>query len=41
MSLVQDHHMIQAVAAETPNEPLHVGILPRTPRSDQYFFDLV
>jgi hypothetical protein len=28
MLLVQDHHMIQAFAADTPDEPLHVGILP-------------
>jgi hypothetical protein len=39
MSLVQDDYVIQAVAAYTPDEPLDIGILPRTPRRNQHFFD--
>ena len=39
MSLVQDDDMVQAFAAETPDEPFDVGVLPRTAGSDQYFFD--
>jgi hypothetical protein len=30
MLLVQDDHVVQAVAAETPGQPLDVRILPRT-----------
>jgi hypothetical protein len=39
MSLVQDDHVIQAVAAYAPDEPLHIGVLPRTPGGDDHFFD--
>jgi hypothetical protein len=39
MSFVQDDRMIQAFAADTPDEALHVGILPRTPRGDHDFLD--
>jgi hypothetical protein len=28
MALVQDDHVVQAVAADAANEPFHVGILP-------------
>jgi hypothetical protein len=38
-SLVQDDHVVQVFAADTPNEPLHVGVLPRTPGGDHHFFD--
>jgi hypothetical protein len=41
MVLVQDHYVVQAVAAETPNQPFDGGILPRTPRSDDDVFDPV
>ena len=34
MALVQDDHVIQAFAADTPDEPLDVGVLPRTPGGD-------
>jgi hypothetical protein len=34
MSLVQDDHVIEAVAADTPDEPFDVWILPRTPGGD-------
>jgi hypothetical protein len=36
---VQDNYVIQAVAAETPDEPFDVRILPWTPWSNHYFFD--
>ena len=39
VSLVQDDHVIQAFAADTPDEALHVGILPRTPRGDHDLHD--
>jgi hypothetical protein len=39
MSLVQDDHVIQAFAADTPDEPLNVRILPRAPGGDHHFFD--
>src|SRR5262245_32726475 len=32
MSLVEDDDMIEHLAADTPDEPLAVGILPRTAR---------
>jgi hypothetical protein len=35
MTVVQDDHVIQTFTPNTPNEPLHVGVLPRTPGSDQ------
>src|SRR5215813_10256329 len=39
MALVQDDHMVQAVAANTPNKPLDVRILPRTPGGDHDLLD--
>jgi len=39
MSLVQDDHAVQAFAADTPDQPLEVGVLPWTPGSNQYFFN--
>ena len=35
MSLMQDDHVIQAFAAETPDEPLDVRMLSRTPWGTQ------
>jgi hypothetical protein len=39
MALVQDHYVVQAFAADTPDEPLHVGILPGTLWSNHHFCD--
>ena len=39
MSLVQNDHVIQAFAANTPDQPLHIGVLPGTPRGNQHFID--
>ena len=39
MLFVQDDHAIEALATDTPDEPLRVGILLRTVRRDLYFFD--
>ena len=39
MSLMQDNHVIQAFAADSPDEPLDIRILPRTPWGDHHFFD--
>ena len=39
MSLVQDDHVVQAFAADTPDQPLDVRILPRTPRGDHDLLD--
>src|SRR5215216_2501142 len=39
MALVQDDHVVQALATDTPDDSLHVGILPRTSGSDDHFFD--
>jgi hypothetical protein len=39
MSLVQDDHMLQAFAADTPNQPFDVGILPRTLGGNDDFVD--
>jgi hypothetical protein len=39
MSLVQDDHVVQAFTANTPNEPLDVRILPRTPGGDHDLLD--
>jgi hypothetical protein len=38
MSLVQDDHMIEAFAADTPDEALDIGILPGTSRSNDHVF---
>jgi hypothetical protein len=39
MPLVQDDHMVQALAPDTPNQPLDIGVLPGTLWSDQHFLD--
>ena len=39
MALVQDDHVIEAFAADTPDEPFDVWILRRTPGGNQYFFN--
>ena len=39
MARVQDDHVVQAVAADTPDESFDVGVLPRSPGSNQYFFN--
>ena len=39
MQLVQHDHVVQAFTADTPNEPSDIGVLPRTPGSDDDFFD--
>ena len=39
MPLMEDDHMVQTLPADTPNQPLHKGILPRTPGGDQDLFD--
>jgi hypothetical protein len=39
MLLIQHGHVIEALAPDTADEPLHVGILPRTVRRDLHFFD--
>src|SRR5919198_507850 len=39
MSLVQDDHMVQAFTADTPDQPLDVRILPRTPGGDHNLLD--
>jgi hypothetical protein len=36
MSLVQDHHVIQAFTADTPDQPLDIRILPRTSGGNQH-----
>ena len=39
MALVQDDHVVQAVVADTPNQPFDVGVLQRTAWGNQHFFD--
>lgn len=39
MPLVQDDHLVQALAPDTPDQPLDIGVLPWTLGSDQHFFD--
>jgi hypothetical protein len=34
MSLVEDDYMIQASTADSPDEPLDIGVLPWTPEGD-------
>src|SRR6266581_7674466 len=46
MSLVQDDHMIETLATNTPNQALHIRILPGAPWSnkdllDAHMFDLL
>src|SRR6266704_5840519 len=38
MPLVEDDDLIERIAPDTPDEPLAVGILPRTARGDLDFF---
>jgi hypothetical protein len=39
MGLVQHDHLIQALATDTADEALHVGILPRATRRDLHLVD--
>jgi hypothetical protein len=39
MSLVQDNHVVQAFAADAPDQPFDVGGLPWTPWGNQDFLD--
>jgi hypothetical protein len=39
MPLVQDDHVIQAFASNTPDEPLDVWFLTRTSWGNQHFFN--
>src|SRR5262245_10780923 len=39
MALVQDDHVVQAFTADTPDQPLDVRILPRTPWGDHDLLD--
>ncbi len=39
MLFVQYDHAVEALARDTPDEPLRVGILLRTVRRDLDFFD--
>jgi hypothetical protein len=37
--LTQDDNVVQAFAANTPDEALHIRVLPGTPGRDEHFFD--
>jgi hypothetical protein len=39
MALVQDNHVVQAFAADTPDQAFDVRILPGTPGGDEDLFD--
>ena len=39
MVLVQDDDVVQAFATDAPDEPLDIGVLPRTARGDAHFFN--
>ena len=39
MTLVQYDDMIQTISPNAANHSFHEGILPRTPRRSQHFFD--
>src|SRR5687767_12953015 len=39
MSLMQDDHVIQTLAADTPNHSFDIGVLPWTLGGDDHFFD--
>src|SRR5262245_4654502 len=39
MSRVQDDHVIQTLATDAPDEPLDIGILPRTSWGNEHFFN--
>src|SRR5881409_3049888 len=36
MLCAEHDHVIETLAADTPDEPFHVGILPRRPRGDHH-----
>jgi hypothetical protein len=38
MPLVEDDHLVQALAPDTPKQPLDVGVVPGTLWSDQHVF---
>src|SRR5208337_2471900 len=38
MPLIESDHVIQALAAQGPNEPLHVAILPRGARGNRNLY---
>jgi hypothetical protein len=40
MSLVKDDHVVQAFAADTPDQPFDIGVLLRTPGCDHDVLDL-
>src|SRR5918999_628519 len=39
MALVQDDHVVQALATNAADEPLDIGVLPRTSWGDEHFFN--
>jgi hypothetical protein len=39
MSLMQDDHVIQTLAADIPNHSFDIGVLPWTLRGDDHFVD--
>ena len=39
MALVQDDHVVQTLAADAPDQPFDIGVLPGAPWGDQYFLD--
>ena len=39
VALVEDDHVVQAIAPDTTDDPLHVRILLRAARSRDHFFD--
>jgi hypothetical protein len=39
MLRMEDHHMIETLPTDTPDEALHIRVLPRTLRCDHDFFD--
>jgi hypothetical protein len=40
-ALVQDNYVVQAFAADTPDQPLHIGILPWALGGDEDVFEPV
>src|SRR5262245_36990178 len=40
MLLAKDNHMIQTLASDRADEPLHIWSLPRTVRRSDYFLNL-
>jgi hypothetical protein len=39
MPLVEDHYVVQALPADTPDQSLHIWVLPRTPWGDDDLLD--